>query len=60
MAHLKYLSRLGFIDDKKGRRNAEEYIEKLKIKTPGPEAESQEPVRREPAEDCINVEMALQ
>jgi len=35
MAHLKQLSRLGFIDDKKGRRNAEEYIEKLKIKTPG-------------------------
>jgi ribose transport system ATP-binding protein len=35
MAHLKQLSRFGFIDDKEGMRNAEEYIDKLKIKTPG-------------------------
>jgi len=35
MAHLKQLSRFGFVDDKEGKRNAEEYIDKLKIKTPG-------------------------
>ena len=35
MAHLKQLSRFGFIDDKEGMRNAEEFIGKLKIKTPG-------------------------
>lgn len=34
MAHLKQLSRFGFINDKEGKRNAEEYREKLKTKTP--------------------------
>ncbi len=35
MAHLKELARLGFVDDKEGVRNAEDFIKKLKIKTPG-------------------------
>jgi len=34
MAHLPPLSRLGFIDDKAGARNAEEFRQKLHVKTP--------------------------
>lgn len=34
MAHLKHLIKGGFIDDNEGRRNTQEYIEKLKTKTP--------------------------
>lgn len=34
MAHLRQLSTRGFLDDKEGRRNSMEYIDKLKIKTP--------------------------
>lgn len=34
MAHLKHLSNFGFIDDKEGRRNAQEYRDLLKTKTP--------------------------
>ena len=34
MAHLRHISRYGFIDDKEGKRNAQEYKGLLKIKTP--------------------------
>jgi ABC-type sugar transport system, ATPase component len=34
MAHLKDLSKFGFIDDKEGAKNAEKYVELLRTKTP--------------------------
>ena len=34
MAHLKHLKKRIFLDDKEGRRNTREYIDKLKTKTP--------------------------
>lgn len=34
MAHLKQLSRFGFIDDKEAKRNAQEYKELLRTRTP--------------------------
>lgn len=35
MAHLSQLTRYGFVDDKKGAKNAEKYVKLLKTKTPG-------------------------